>query len=206
MTNENNLNAGALEFLKRDFSQCFLQMRHYDNKIFNILKFMFTGYSAIVGLALGLYQFGLKEHKNLSLPAIAILSIGFILGLLLLELLVKNRVYYVRVSRYINEIRNYFFQNKPIGFDNHARMYTDYNRPRYFNKISTHIWLAYILSFLNSSLLGVLLYILFHSASNIWTIVILNYSTILIIQIIFVVSYFKAHEKKTEIKTGNKNS
>ena len=32
----------SLKFLERDFNQCFMQMRHYDSQIFDILKFMFT--------------------------------------------------------------------------------------------------------------------------------------------------------------------
>lgn len=198
MANENNSSKETLGFIKNDFSQCFQQMRHYDNKMFNIFKFMFTGYSALVGLALGLYQFGLKEQINLTLPAIAILAIGFILGLFLFNLLVKNRAYYVKVARYINEIRNYFFQNKPNGFDNQTEMYTDFNRPRYFNKVSSHTWLIYTLSLLNSSLLGVLLYILLRSASNLWAIVTLGCALLLFIQKIFMVSYFKSKEKKSE--------
>lgn len=48
----------AVKFLERDFNQCFQQMRHYDSQIFDILKFMFTGYTALIGVALGLYKFG----------------------------------------------------------------------------------------------------------------------------------------------------
>jgi len=76
----------ALNFLERDFNQCFQQMRHYDAQIFDILKFMFTAYSVLVGVALGLYQFGLKEGKDLSVPAIAALTVGLILGLFMLIL------------------------------------------------------------------------------------------------------------------------
>ena len=47
----------ALKFLERDFNQCFQQMRHYDSQIFDILKFMFTAYTVLIGVALGLYQF-----------------------------------------------------------------------------------------------------------------------------------------------------
>lgn len=46
----------ALKFLERDFNQSFQQMRHYDAQIFDILKFMFTAYSVLIGVALGLYQ------------------------------------------------------------------------------------------------------------------------------------------------------
>lgn len=98
----------ALKFLERDFNQCFQQKRYYDAQIFDILKFLFTAYSAIIGIALGLYQFYLKEGKDLSLPAVAVLAVGLILGLFMFALAVRNRVYFVHVARYINEQRNFF--------------------------------------------------------------------------------------------------
>ena len=67
----------ALRFLECDFNQCFEQMRHYDSQIFNSLKFMFTGYTALIGVALGFYKFGLQENNDLLVPVIAALSIGF---------------------------------------------------------------------------------------------------------------------------------
>ena len=77
----------TLKFLERDFNQCFQQTRHYDLQLFNILKLVFTGYTAVIGIALGLYQFGLEKGINISLPAKAILSIGFLFGLWVLMIL-----------------------------------------------------------------------------------------------------------------------
>lgn len=43
------------KFLERDFNQCFQQMRHYDLQITGLMKFTFTSYTALIGIAFGLY-------------------------------------------------------------------------------------------------------------------------------------------------------
>ena len=123
----------AFKFLERDFNQCFQQMRHYDTQIFDILKFLFTAYTALIGVAFALYRFGLKESIDFTFPAIAALTVALILGLFMFALTIRNRVYFVQVARYINEQRKFFFQFKPMGFDNKSKMYTNHNQPPYFN-------------------------------------------------------------------------
>ena len=187
----------ALKFLERDYNQCFQQMRHYDAQIFDILKFMFTAYTALIGVALGLYQFGLKEGKDLSAPAIAAIVVGLILGLFMFALTVRNRVYFVQVVRYINEQRGFFFQFKPMGFEDKVKMYVNHKQPPYFNWRSSHSWLCYIISTLNSILLGVLLYILYPCS---WRIVIAGSLLLFIIQMSIAIAYLKTRENKSASK------
>lgn len=185
----------ALEFLERDFNQCFQQMRHYDSQIFDILKFMFTAYTALIGVALGLYQFGLKEKMYLILPAVAALIIGLVLGALMFYLVLINRSYYVRVARYINEQRELFLALKPLGFENVSRMYTN-PKQSYFNLESAQIWLSYIIAALNSTLLGVLLFIIFASYCYRWLIVSGSSLAFLSIQLVIAINYLKSQENK----------
>jgi hypothetical protein len=136
----------AIRFLERDFEQCFKQMRHYDVQIFEILKFMFTAYSALIGVSIGLYQFSLKENHDLYWAAIAALSVGLILGIFLFAVAIRNRVYFVLVTRYINEYRDFFLKINPLGFENKTKMYTNYTQPPYFNWRSSQAWLSYIVA------------------------------------------------------------
>src|SRR5713101_4326952 len=85
----------AAKFLDRDFNQCFQQMRYYDGQIIDICKFAFTGYTAIVGAALSLYKYGSDKGSDFRSPAVAMLAIGLLLGLCLLALMARNRVYFV---------------------------------------------------------------------------------------------------------------
>lgn len=185
----------ALKFLERDFNQCFQQMRHYDSQIFDILKFMFTAYTVLIGAALGLFKANLQV--DLTVPIVIALIIGLMLGAFMFYLALINRSYYVRVARYINEQRNLFLSFKPLGFENISRMYTDAKQP-YFSRESSQIWLTYIIGALNSTLLGVLLFITFDSHCYRWLIVIGSGLILLGIQLVLVIQYLKSQESKSK--------
>src|SRR5438034_735849 len=140
----------ALRFLDRDFNQCFQQMRHYDSQIFEIGKFMLASYAGIIGLALGLYQFSLKETIDLRLPAEALLAIGLLHGLLLFGMAVSNRAYFVKVARYINEQRRLFLSSRPMGFQNESEMYVSQTYPEFYDWRSSQLWLTHLVATLNS--------------------------------------------------------
>lgn len=193
----------ALKFLERDFNQCFQQMRHYDAQIFDILKFMFTAYTVLIGVAIGLFKSDLKV--NLTIPIVISLTIGLVLGLFMFYLVLINRSYYVRVARYINEQRKLFLAFKPLGFENISGMYINAKQP-YFSRESTQIWLAYIVGALNSTLLGVSLFIIFDLYCYRWLIVIGSSLVILSIQIVIVVKYLKSQENKSSKTALNKNN
>lgn len=184
----------ALKFLERDFNQCFQQMRHHDTQIFDILKFMFTAYTVLIGAALGLFKSNLQV--NLTIPIIISLIIGLILGAFMLYLVLINRSYYVRVSRYINEQRKLFLSFKPLEFENTSHMYTNAKQP-YFSRESTQIWLAYIIGALNATLLGVLLFILLASHDYKWLIVVGVSFVLFSVQIAITIKYLKSQENKS---------
>jgi len=185
----------ALKFLERDFNQCFQQMRYYDAQIFDILKFMFAAYTVLIGAALGLFKSNLQV--NLTIPIVISLMIGLILGAFMFYLVLINRSYYVRVARYINEQRKLFLAFKPLGFKNISRMYTNEKQP-YFSRESTQIWLAYIIGALNSTLLGVLLFILFAGHNHKWLIVGASSLIFLVTQLAITIAYLKLQEKKID--------
>lgn len=197
----------ALRFLERDYNQCFQQMRYYDSQVFDILKFMFTAYSVLAGVSLGLYQFGLKESKNLTLPAIAALIIGLLLGLFMFALAIRNRVYFVQLARYINEQRGFFFQHKPHGFENKSKMYTKHTQPPFLNWRSSQLFLTYILATLNSALFGVLIFISFTAWWK-WCLVMIASIVMFAIQILIEIIYLRSRENKSSSEAifGKKKS
>ena len=190
----------ALKFLERDFNQCFQQVRHYDAQIFDILKFMFAAYSALIGVAIGLYQFGLKEGKDLTFPAVAALIVGLVIGLFMFALTIRNSVYFVQVARYINEQRDFFFRFQPMGFENKSKMYTNHNQPPYFNWRSSHSWLCYIIATLNSILLGILLFIIFAPNAYRQEIIIIGSLVLFIAQLAVAIRYLTTRENKSASK------
>ncbi len=134
------------------------------------MKFQFGSYTFLIGTALGLYQFGLKEHVDLTITAIGILVVGIIFGTLMYSLAIRHRVYFVLVARYINEQRGFFLKQKPLGFENKTRMYTNPAYPPYFNWRSSQSWYLYLIALLNSVLLGVLVFLVVGPQDTRWVV------------------------------------
>jgi|GEM_PF-1185441 len=142
----------AVRFLDTDFSECFAERRRFDSLIWEVTKFTFTAYSAMLAAAVGLYTFSLQQQVDLVPAAIALLSVGVVVGLFMLLLLVRTRVYFVIVTRYINEQRRHFLSDHPVGFENQSMMLTDVDRPAFFSTRSTHAWAALLVIALNAAL------------------------------------------------------
>lgn len=150
----------AIKFLERDFNQCFLQARHYDTQILDSFKFLFTIYLGLVGFSLSIYQVGIKEHIDLSMPGAISSLLGIIIGLFMLMVVTRNRAYFVQTMRYINEQRQLFLKYNPLGFKNISKMYTNPQYPDFFNWSSSQAWLSHIVAFMNSIILSITIFLL----------------------------------------------
>jgi len=189
------LDEPAAKFLERDFNQCFAQMRHYDDQIINLVKFTFTAYTALIGVAWGLYQFSQKASVDLIPVAQAILAVGFLVGVFMFMLVVRNRVYFVVVVRYINEHRRHFLRNKPLGFENVTRMYTNPSHPQFFNWRSSQAINVYLLSALNSALA----FAFAKLALELWS-AITAFTVSLILHLVAAIAYLLTRERKSADK------
>jgi hypothetical protein len=194
MANGGSHESESAKFLERDFNQCFEQMRHYDGQIIEIVKFALAAYSTIAGAALVFYRYGLDKNADFRAPALAILVVGLLLGITLLALVARNRAYFVLVTRYINEHRDFFLKDKPLGFPNQTRMYTNWTQPPYFNWRSSQALLLYSLAVLNSGLLGLGLYLLFERSSCKWWIVGVSVAVALGAQLALAIVYLRTRE------------
>ena len=186
----------AIRFLGQDFAQCFAHMRHYDQQILDICKFMFGGYTALLGVGVGLYRFFVDRGVDLTVPVGLALFVGLIVGLILLGLSVRNRVYFVMVARYVNEQRGLFLQYKPLGFENVTGMYTDPSDPPFFNWKSSQSWLIYLISLLNSVVMAALAFTVIPSSGYRLWVVGLSAILLLIVQVSTAVSYLSSRDKK----------
>jgi hypothetical protein len=145
------------DFLKQDFSECYNQLRHYDNNITDSFKFIFTVYVALVAGAISLLDIQLKFDLLFLSKALIITSIIFCLFILFY--IIELRVYFVRVARYLNEIRAHYLNNNEEGFENATKFYSDKSKPMYFSLTSSHLILAFIVSALNSFSIGLFFYV-----------------------------------------------
>ncbi len=137
-------------FVAADFSECFAQLRHYDDQEQAILRFTFAGYAAVATALISVYQ--LVRHPSPDLPALlaVVVLVWTVTGLLALACLCRIRAYFVLVARYLNEIRGHYLSQAEEHFPNQTGMYTDPLEPPYFNPVSSHAFGAYFLMILNS--------------------------------------------------------
>ncbi|MBN1594774.1 hypothetical protein JW933_02500 [candidate division FCPU426 bacterium] len=180
----------ALSFLLQDFNQCFEQMRYYDGQMISIFRFIFVAYTFLTGVVTSLYQYYGNHHLQLQMPAVITLSVALALGVFSFAIIIRNRIYFVRVARYINEQRAMFLAWKPMGFENQARMYIRPEQPLYFNGWSSQSWLLYIMAFLNAM---VLLAIGFFTCGFSWGVYLLA-ALIFTLQLLAAVWTLKAYE------------
>ncbi len=190
----------AAKFLERDFNQCFMQLRHYDSQIWNICRFAFTAYIAILGTAIGIYKYSTEKGFDLIPAAIGVLGAGLMLGVLLYSLVICNRAYYVLVCRYINEHRKLFLETKPLGFENVSGMYMNPEMPPYFNWRSWQMWLCYIIALLNALVAALLVFFTLEQNPWCWTLAVMVGIITALIQIGFGIKYLKTREKKRDSK------
>jgi hypothetical protein len=120
------------DLLVADFSECFEQMRHYEEAFLKRLDFGFGGIVAVIGATAVLI-----EHFKAT-PFILILSglllvVSSIAGILLVWSLARNRVYFAFVARYVNEIRALYISHHPGGLTNKSGIYSDHSFPKIFD-------------------------------------------------------------------------
>lgn len=156
----------ALNFLERDFNQCFTYLRHYDQQMWDISKFTFTAYATLLGVSLGIYKYASDQNIDLTTAVTAALGAGTLVGIFMFGLLVRNRVYFVTIGRYINAHRKHYLSLDPTVSTFASGFYDNPEYPKYFNLFSSHALLSYVVALLNSGLVLTLI-LLNHSASHI---------------------------------------
>lgn len=137
--------------LVSDFEQCFEQMRHYDDAFQGALQFAYTGVVAVAGASGTLLQIWHVNPLNLATVSL-ILLFSSLAGVVILMLLAKNRVYFAKVARYVNEIRHLYLQKHPAGIANKAGMFDDVTFPQILDFGSTQTFQIYLVSAFDSFL------------------------------------------------------
>lgn len=153
------------DFLKHDFDQSYQQLRHYDSLNWDITKFSFL--ELLVGIAAvwAIYGFAKDSANSNTFVAIniawiipSVFGICYMFSLLASFLISRNRVYFAKVARYINEHRKFAFDSKPAGFKNVSKFYTSPDFPRAFDTWSTQLVCLYVIQFVSAFIFGALIY------------------------------------------------
>ena len=137
------------DLLNSDFQQCFEQMRHYDDAFQNGLQFTYTGAIAVAGFSGTLLQ--IKGADGLKTVAV-VLAFSWLAGVFVVMSLAKNRVYFAKAARYVNQTRDFYLKNRPEEFEDHTKMYRNWRSPAVFDPGSTQTLQIYLASALDSFL------------------------------------------------------
>lgn len=137
--------------LVNDFQQAFYMLRHYDEVNWNLTKFSFGQILVSLGACWTIF---FEANKAAALP---ILKSYYMLGIFILLVLsaaftlisilgiCKNRTYFVKVSRYINEFRKFALDNNGISFANISGMWMNPKFPKNKDWGSTQMICLYLL-------------------------------------------------------------
>lgn len=181
---EDNKAEVAKELLVTDFQQALYLHRHYDEMNLKLTNFAFGQVLVSIGACWTLlYAMTTNPKSNLlsygvpwGIFGILILSAAF--SLMSIMLICKNRRYFVKVCRYMNELRDFAIRNNDFKFANISGMWTNPSLPRVRDWASTQ---------LTSYLLIVLCYIVESVGSGVTFCFAADFSCKAIISIIIVV-------------------
>ena len=147
-------------FLAQDFDQAFLEKRRFQQQLWDVCKFAFTMHSAILGLAIEFYRYSPDTSINV-LPAVQLLlGLALLVGSFLVFLMIRTRVYFVIVTRYINAQRAFFLSRDESGFVDPTGYYSDSSKPDYLNWTSTQTVATLLVALFNAVVLAPLVFLL----------------------------------------------
>ena len=104
------------EFLLKEYDLCFEQLRFYDTRQEELLKYLFTMTSAIAAAQFAVLQFLGKPTQTFFAAQGFLSFVVFIASLLLYLMILQNRLYFVFIARQINAIRKYMLQTDAAAF------------------------------------------------------------------------------------------
>lgn len=116
------------EYLMKEYELCFEQLRYYDTRHSEILKYVFSLTSAVATAQFAVYKF-LKSPTEEFFACQAFLSaVVFIATLLFFMAMLQNRLYFVYIARQLNAIRGFLMRTEAEDFkDNQLYTSTDFS-------------------------------------------------------------------------------
>lgn len=116
------------QLMIEDFSQSMEMHRHYDSLNWQITKFAFGEMLVAIGACWTVFNLDSVSGATQNLKWIVMLlicSASWLFGMLSIYTIVKNRVYFVRTARHINELRSHVLQRIPYGFTNESNFWAN---------------------------------------------------------------------------------
>lgn len=164
------------QFMSDDFNQSMEMLRHYDNNNWEITKLAvsemllaivacWTIYSLHLSLSIS-NQILPKERLFVVFGTICLLS--FFFGILSQYLIGRNRIYFAKTARHINNYRQHALKNNPFGFVNDYWCNSTY--PKTSSLKSTQFMCGFLLNIFTSIMFAasILLFMLSNGCLCVW--------------------------------------
>lgn len=120
----------ADNFLLKEYEECFIQLRHYDDRLLSLLKFAITISSSMAGGFLAIYEI-ISEKSMFFWMILSLVSGCVFIGIFIITLgMIQIRLYYVHTARQLNAIRDYQL-NHISEFKGKNQMYLTVNIPAF---------------------------------------------------------------------------
>ena len=185
------------EYLMKEYELCFQQLRYYDDRNTNLLKYLFSLTSAIATAQFAVYKFLQGPSLDFFVCQAFLSSIVFISTLLLYLALLQNRLYFVYIARQLNAIRGYLMENEAPQFRNN-QLYTSTDFPA-LKPGSVHTFQLLGAAFLSSLFAGISAYSFYPSVGKLPCVATasLTFFLVLITEIIGGMVYLSSASKKS---------
>lgn len=121
MTNNN-------QFLLKEYEMCFEQLRFYDTRSSNLLKYLFALTTSVATAQFAIYKLNQTFNESFYIFQVFLSAIVFIASVLLFLSMLQNRLYFVYIARQINAIRGFFLNIDSSEFKSN-QLYTSTNFP-----------------------------------------------------------------------------
>lgn len=116
------------EFLFKEYEMCFEQLRFYDTRSSNLLKYLFTLTTSVATAQFAIYKLNQSFDERFYIFQTFLSAIVLISSLLLYFSMLQNRLYFVYIARQINAIRGFFLKVDSSEFKSN-QLYTSTNFP-----------------------------------------------------------------------------
>jgi len=200
-------------FLYKEYEMCFEQLRFYDNRSSNLLKYLFTLTSSVATAQFAIYKLTQTLDSRFFTSHAFLSFVVFIATLLLFLGMLQNRLYFVYTARQINAIRGFLLATECSEFTEN-QLYTSTNFSA-LKPFSIHTFQIIGAAFLCGLYAGSFAYSIQPSLCNItpsWTYSIWTFLVVSVVAVVGAFIYLGQSSKNTadeaihRIKQNNEDS
>jgi hypothetical protein len=189
----------SVAYLLAEYDYASNDAKHHDEIQLNILKFAFSFYTAFLATVVAIYE---NYGRNLVLQLALLLTTGFMIGVIFLMIMVRNRVNYIKSLMQTTNLRKFFLENIEINFLPYNKLCIKPETIRHFRfqSVYTHSMLAIVLfncilivgAFI---MLNKYFFVIYIGNINLFVCFLLFF-LVFVVQVYFTISYLYEQEKK----------